>query len=1246
MKPFVRKILPKDVDELIDFGLPEEQAERRYASMARLQSEGIAALYNILCSRNFAYLADEVGMGKTYQALGLAAVLWNLKPEARIVFISPRVNLQNKWIRDYSNFVVNNYRRPQGNTGDEVLKCVLRGEPLIEPFFTDNLRAFASSLFAPGRKAWFLRHTSFRRPLYVSIKRDTEIPAQWETFRQQMRACGLHNHSGHLPTRTAGDASFAFNIKFGEALGALLKQLGNSDPAIDLLVVDEAQCLRHPGNQGNSVFRAIFSKTVSKWLFLSATPVHSGPNDVRNQINEYAQPDFFQDEDVAHPERMTKKMKSFLVRRPRKFVSPNQDMEWAKHQYRYHDARPAKFDDPISVLAMALVQKKLAQLLGDRNNRYRIGFLSSFESLQESLKHSEDTKDEESETDFYSTGDDRPRDESERKPLDWDFVTSLDRRFKSRFGEDRFLPHPKLDATVELLAKAAFDGNQKFIVFCRRIRAVDELRRRLDASWHKWAEKRVRDVWGASLDWRKPPTYVEADEELPNTAIENLDDLDDEPGFRHASQKGEWLFKYRQTFRDTGRNALFFQENWLALICELTGRDFDEVLSVVPSSLMDMALAGATREYAGRRRLYPADFLSRLCTILVQQAPQVLGLSGDMETTWRRFMTMICSAPAQDVKAERLVRPDMSILKNNGFWEHWRRRFPSPSDSLCLGVRPDMSLEKLYKREIVKSWIGQSFRLTDMILDIYFAGIAAEGNSTKTLQNFFDYFSGPTPYAHVARERASGWIEHTSVILMNCFRPDRDRFDLGGMAAMGSFTELNNPTAVVGIYGGSRINETAIRQFKTPSYPQIIVCTDVLKEGEDLHVFCDQVVHYGVAWTSGDLEQRVGRVDRFFSQIERRLSASEDSEKIKLNVFYPYLADTLEKRQIDLVRNRVKQAEKILDNFDLEGRSDSKEVSMDDDRTLRDSTRPVESVGIHPFSDLSSHFKGSGVCIVHTDRDLAQNLRDTLIAGASCISDQCKILDAVFVGDPNDDMWFVVRLPLQNGAEIHCRVEWQFVHEHLGYALRIMEPKTEKELNEETFSFAYERRLEDKRYQLYRTHKVILNRKPTATDIGASVGHVLSYLCEDHLSIESDLSRLKSIDRRLRDISELKKIRWSKSHKAELHFVFFRFTHQTANLYVYRNMILVVSPVTLLDKLNDGQFGELAERRSKVQEWILDENRNLALGFLHLTEEDELNFCERMFIENLADADFRDILKALVHRADIYKAFLTGRDIN
>ena len=133
-RPFSKPIHPKDVKDLIDFGLSIQDNSNRYASMAKIQTEGVAALYNILCKLPFAYLADEVGMGKTYQAIGLASILWNIKPDARIIFISPRKNLQTKWQRDFLNFIRDNYRRTKKlkNLGDNILKCVVSGNPVIK----------------------------------------------------------------------------------------------------------------------------------------------------------------------------------------------------------------------------------------------------------------------------------------------------------------------------------------------------------------------------------------------------------------------------------------------------------------------------------------------------------------------------------------------------------------------------------------------------------------------------------------------------------------------------------------------------------------------------------------------------------------------------------------------------------------------------------------------------------------------------------------------------------------------------------------------------------------------------------------------------------------------------------------------------------------------------------------------------------------------------------------------------------
>jgi hypothetical protein len=104
-----------------------------------------------------------------------------------------------------------------------------------------------------------------------------------------------------------------------------------------------------------------------------------------------------------------------------------------------------------------------------------------------------------------------------------------------------------------------------------------------------------------------------------------------------------------------------------------------------------------------------------------------------------------------------------------------------------------------------------------------------------------------------------------------------------------------------------QVNQTVVRQFRMPGYPFILITTDLLQEGEDLHLFCSDVYHYGIAWMPSSMEQRIGRIDRVRSQTERRLTApavQADPEEL-LQVFYPYLGETVEVFQVNRVLDRM-----------------------------------------------------------------------------------------------------------------------------------------------------------------------------------------------------------------------------------------------------------------------------------------------------------------------------------------------------
>jgi hypothetical protein len=111
-----------------------------------------------------------------------------------------------------------------------------------------------------------------------------------------------------------------------------------------------------------------------------------------------------------------------------------------------------------------------------------------------------------------------------------------------------------------------------------------------------------------------------------------------------------------------------------------------------------------------------------------------------------------------------------------------------------------------------------------------------------------------------------------------------------------------------------------------PGYPLILVTTDVLQEGEDLHTFCSRIIHYGISWTPSAMEQRTGRVDRIGSLTYRRLDnlpARAHPDEL-LQVYYPYLADTVEVLQVERVFERMNRFIRMIHHTTSDEQVDSR----------------------------------------------------------------------------------------------------------------------------------------------------------------------------------------------------------------------------------------------------------------------------------------------------------------------------------
>jgi superfamily II DNA or RNA helicase len=105
--------------------------------------------------------------------------------------------------------------------------------------------------------------------------------------------------------------------------------------------------------------------------------------------------------------------------------------------------------------------------------------------------------------------------------------------------------------------------------------------------------------------------------------------------------------------------------------------------------------------------------------------------------------------------------------------------------------------------------------------------------------------------------------------------------------------------AVRRAHGGTdrSIRERLITVFNTPFAPDLLVASSVMGEGIDLHRECRQVIHHDLDWNPSVLEQRTGRLDR--------IGALAESENQDIAVYEPYLAGTHDEKMFRVVKDRA-----------------------------------------------------------------------------------------------------------------------------------------------------------------------------------------------------------------------------------------------------------------------------------------------------------------------------------------------------
>lgn len=937
--------------ELLDFGARFDSPQR-----AEEQLRGAVALHNLLSEHKCAYLADEVGMGKTYVALGVLALMQHFNPLLRVLVIAPRGNIQAKWRKELSNVVQHNVRfadlRVRGLDGRAPAPLV-HCENLLDLVHQANLRSHG---------IFFARMSSF------SIGLSGGDHESGTGDRDKLRG-KLEKHLPWLKSKGVlyrRQGKQEFKDDFARALCCAL-------PAFDLIIVDEAHNLKHGFKAGSAARNRVmalamghpdsggtkadfpgYGSRARHVLFLSATPIEESYTQLWNQLDVFGRGKKFPgliDKELTDEQKKSV-AQGFLVRRVTSLKLGAEELtknlyrrEWRRGGVAVHDD-PIRVTDPRQRLVLALVQKKVAEIIGHERfgSSFQMGMLASFESFQQTALHTR-----RGDADEESNFDDSEQTENadERQGVDVRSVNRLAKSHRRLFDQE--LPHPKMDALVDELSDSWRTG-EKALVFVRRIASVKDLKRRLDERYDRWlCERLLRELPPAAqpkLQWMIN-RYREENREFRdrgNDAPQAEDKHEDEGG--HDTFFA-WFFRGRrpervlsgarllQRFSQKGSvYAAFFEDNHTAALLHCDAADTLRTLS----EALQRDEHAVRAELAVRARCFlttRAKKLNRLDAFEAVQAAAVEWLTqspGPWQESARIVFHERFAAATPSNQTPQLQGTTIEWLNLPTFFSEIRR--PGRED-LRAALWPEAAhgdaVSRYRESALRAELLSSAARLGHGLIDLYVLTIrqmnsldlgpraddddeAADGARTDgfaedrlRIGQYLDMLEEQRRTTGAREWRCFDELADISAnydLIVDVNLPDARGTALADVRKEFGTKLLGAQQPVGGMHGS--VNGRLVKQFRMPGYPLVLVSTDLLQEGEDLHTFCSRIHHYGISWTPSSMEQRTGRIDRVRSHTERRLLRLQAAApEHRLQVHFPHLEDTVEVLQVRRLLTRM-----------------------------------------------------------------------------------------------------------------------------------------------------------------------------------------------------------------------------------------------------------------------------------------------------------------------------------------------------
>lgn len=894
-------IHPRYIYELIHFYPGTDKGQWQYApegkDMRSLQINGAAHLYNLLQQPpHLALLADEVGMGKTIQALSVITALLLQKPDAKILVLAPRDEIVRNWEKEYQNFISRHYRYH-----DDLIKTALGGEPRQKMVYCRNLYSLVHEV-NQGWAQLFIGKISSFSSLFSS-----------KDIGQKLKKLGIEHNMRFSSQKT--DMSPDQNRKLASLLqGKITSHSVAEKPYFDLLVIDEAHFFRRKqsGSLRVEVAKQFFgdpeiagsAKLAQKVLLMTATPNHSSGNDILNMVS-YFTTDF---KDKTYQDVLNQ----ICVRRLRRLGEGSQ----AKNKYNYREEKPSPSDfkgNPLAETFFALYQHELAKQAKKHSGSSKAGSASMIKYLEglEFIPHemANDTTNEEEKknsTDF-------------KKGHDTELLVNLSQRFRKIFNEHP--NHPKYDKLIDDLTKKG--EHEKAVVFVRRIPSVKEITQRVLAKYDEqfWdlmpkgqnKTLKLSDLTRASFNRMHKLIDAEGDEELSKEDQDEIGAQIQQDGIPESKVLN--LFKILKSGKDDARTtAANFRLRFNASKPGVFALFFSPAANYFQEPYKDLKLL---KFEVGKKQLdhyYRSAVVYRGSTILEK------GTKAEADEI-RNELVSTKEVEGQEEIINSKIETFFSI-----FWQVVAedKSLSEPEKETLLKVYCQLSF---YEKEALSRFVEKGALLASEAMVWMFQlhqSLKVESNKQlEEYQAFTKAFKMVLPQKRLYKQVQKS-ILHFKTIYSKVRSISSDK------ALLEEKWEIFNNTQPVYPYSADNKNTGVREAFNTPFFPDYLVATSVLQEGVNLQYFCKRMYHYGMAWTPGDNEQRIGRIDRMFGQIERELTANSDS---KLPIYYPYLKDTIDEEQLARFAKRKYHEEGLIDlgKAPNEGADYSLEDNLNDD---------------------------------------------------------------------------------------------------------------------------------------------------------------------------------------------------------------------------------------------------------------------------------------------------------------------------